>query len=65
MAISMETVFVYQTCPNGIVATALSQSTQILLDTEDTQHLFPLAFLMSMVWLGVLSSLVVNACAPR
>eukprot|EP00434_Breviolum_minutum_P008990 symbB.v1.2.007919.t1/scaffold495.1/size259991/3 len=32
------------------------------MDCPDTQHLFPLAFLMSMVWLGVLSSLVVNAC---
>eukprot|EP00913_Durusdinium_trenchii_P028117 g26361.t1 len=32
------------------------------MDSEDTQSFYPLAFVMSMVWLGILSSLVVSAC---
>lgn len=32
------------------------------MDCPDTQHWYPVAFLMSMLWLGILSSLVVNAC---
>lgn len=32
------------------------------MDCPDTQSFYPLAFVMSMVWLGILSSLVVSAC---
>ncbi|CAJ1370337.1 unnamed protein product [Effrenium voratum] len=42
--------------------TSLAGATIPDMDRPDLQHLYPLAFLMSMLWLGLLSSLVVTAC---